>query len=58
MYKVLIKLYIMTSIIYGDPPSLPVNLNPSSYYRQLELASYSLGKLQIAHGKFKPIKLL
>lgn len=51
MYNNLIKLYIMKKIHYGDPPHLPINLQPSLYYRQLEEASYSLGKLQIAHGK-------
>jgi Fic family protein len=41
----------MKTIQYGDPPHLPVPLDPSNYYRQLEEASYALGKLQIAHGK-------
>jgi Fic family protein len=41
----------MKSIKYGDPPTLPVSLSPAYYYRQLESASYALGKLQIAHGK-------
>lgn len=51
MYNFLIKLYIMDRIKYGDPPHLPASLNPADYYRQLEEASYALGKLQIAHGK-------
>jgi Fic family protein len=51
MYNIHVKLYIMATIQYGDPPTLPVNLEPARYYRQLEAASYALGKLQIAHGK-------
>jgi Fic/DOC family N-terminal len=51
MYNIPVKLYIMANIQYGDPPHLPVKLNPIEYYRQLESASYALGKLQIAHGK-------
>lgn len=38
-------------IIYGNPPQLPPTLNPAAYYRELAEASYSLGKLQIAHSK-------
>ncbi|HEV2403090.1 MAG TPA: Fic family protein [Candidatus Saccharimonadales bacterium] len=41
----------MTTIQYGNPPHLPIKLEPTTYYRQLESASYALGKLQIAHGK-------
>ncbi|MDZ7744488.1 MAG: Fic family protein [Candidatus Saccharibacteria bacterium] len=38
-------------IIYGNPPHLPITLKPERYYRELEQASYALGKLQIAHKK-------
>jgi Fic family protein len=51
MYNFPIKLYIMANVKYGDPPHLPIQLEPTTYYRQLESASYALGKLQIAHSK-------
>jgi len=42
----------MNKIQYGVPPQLPPkHLRPNGYYRELEQASYALGKLQIAHGK-------
>ncbi|HEX5797947.1 MAG TPA: Fic family protein [Candidatus Saccharimonadales bacterium] len=37
---------------YGNPPLLPLKkLDVSSYYRELESASYALGMLQVAHKK-------
>src|SRR5258708_7941251 len=39
-------------INYGKPENLPLKkLDPSNYYRELADASYSLGMLQVAHGK-------
>lgn len=53
MYNFLRKLY-MVRIKYGQPKRLPLTkLSPASYYRELAAASYSLGMLQVAHGKIR-----